>query len=216
MGAEKDIVKGTIGDVKKEIRKLDSVDYEAIIEAEKKGKNRKTLLEWLETKKQESMEEEAEEKPEEKKVKEIPVERVMFYGRKKLSKDEERLYRIRFREKKAMPRFMRQEFTKLKRLRDVWRKPKGEDSKQAEGKRGKPRNPSIGYKKRKETRGLHPSGFHPFRIHNVAELDKINPEKEAAIIAGSVGRRKRNEIIKAANKSRITILNPRRGEIQEE
>ncbi len=46
---EKSLLEGRVDDVKKEIRKLDSVDYEAIIEAEKKGENRKTLLEWLES-----------------------------------------------------------------------------------------------------------------------------------------------------------------------
>ena len=224
MSVEEDIIQGTVGDVKKEIGKLDSVDYDALIKAEEKGKNRKTLIEWLELKKQESGEKvEEKAKPEKKKEepekkekikKEIPVEKIMFHERKKLSKDEERIYRIRFREKKAIPNFMRQELTKRKRLKAVWRKPKGEDSKQAEGKRGKPRNPGIGYKKKKETRRLHPSGFYPLRVHNVFEIEEIDPKKEAAIIAGSVGRRKRNEIIKVANKNKITILNPRRGEIQ--
>ncbi|GEM_PF-999851 len=220
MGVEEELIKGTVGDVKKEIGKLDSVDYDALIKAEEKGKNRKTLIEWFNTKKQEPEEKEKKvekDKTDEKKEKikkEIPVEKILFHGRKKLSKDEERIHKIRFREEKAMPNFIRQELNKRKRLKDVWRKPKGEDSKQAEGKRGKPRNPGIGYKKNKETRRLHPSGFYPLMVHNVLEMEKIDSKKEAAIIAGSVGRRKRNEIIKVANKNKITILNPRRGEIQ--
>jgi len=41
----------------------------------------------------------------------------------------------------------------------------------------------------------------------------INGKEEAAIISKQVGRKKRNEIIREANKLKITILNPRKGEI---
>ena len=51
---------------------------------------------------------------------------------------------------------------------------------------------------------------HPFTAE---ELKNINPAKQAAVIARPVGRRKRNIIIAEANKLKITILNPRRGEI---
>lgn len=41
------ILNGTIGDVQTEIRGLKSPDYQAFLNAEKKGKNRKTLKKWL-------------------------------------------------------------------------------------------------------------------------------------------------------------------------
>jgi len=47
---ENRVLDGKVGDVKKEIEKLDSTDYKALIEAEKKGEKRKTLLKWLESK----------------------------------------------------------------------------------------------------------------------------------------------------------------------
>ncbi len=46
------IVSGTIGEAKDAIEEIDSPDYEALIEAEKSGKNRKTMIEYLEGKKE--------------------------------------------------------------------------------------------------------------------------------------------------------------------
>ncbi len=206
---EKDILKGNISDIKSRIKKLKNIDYDKLIEEEGKGKNRKTLIEWLNSEK----EKKGIEKKKEELKREIPIEKIKFYGKRKLTSEEKRLFRKRILEKKTKPRFMRQEFTKLKRLKDVWRKPRGIDSKQAEEKRGKPKTPKIGYKKTKKIRNLHPSGFYPIRVHNIVELKKIDPKKEAVIIASSVGRKKRNEIIRIANKEGITILNPRKGEI---
>ncbi|MEA3254509.1 MAG: 50S ribosomal protein L32e [Candidatus Altiarchaeota archaeon] len=115
--------------------------------------------------------------------------------------------------RKKTPRFVRQELYKVKKLRDKWRKPRGIDSKKQEGKRGKGKLPGIGYKNPESVRGISPSGYYPVLIHNIREVEILNPEGEAAIISSTVGRRKRNEIIKSANKLKITILNPRKGEI---
>ena len=52
--ADKDyseIVDGNIGDVKDEVNKLEDPDFEALIEAEEEGKDRKTLKEWFESQK---------------------------------------------------------------------------------------------------------------------------------------------------------------------
>jgi large subunit ribosomal protein L32e len=112
---------------------------------------------------------------------------------------------------KRKPRFIRQELNKLPRLGDKWRKPRGIDSKKHEKKRGKGRLPSIGFKKTKGEASLH-YGFEAVRVFNIRELSEINPGKEAAVIASSVGRRKRNMIIEKANELKITVLNPRAGE----
>lgn len=153
---------------------------------------------------EEKPKEEAKEKPKEK-----SIEKIKFFREKKLSKDEEELIAKR----KKKPRFIRQELYKLKRLKDKWRRPRGIDSKKHEGKRGKGKLPGIGYKNPESVRGINPLGYYPVLIHNTDELKNLNPKKEAAIISSSIGRRKRNEIIKSANKLRITILNPRKGEI---
>jgi len=114
---------------------------------------------------------------------------------------------------KKIPRFVRQEKCIRKKLKDVWRKPKGIDSKQIEGKRGKGALPKIGYKKPKKTAYTTPEGLKPVLIQQMTDIENINPKTEAAIISRRFGRRKRNMIIEAANKAKITILNPRKGEV---
>ncbi len=112
---------------------------------------------------------------------------------------------------KGKPRFIRQEGGRYKRLQDVWRRPTGIDSKKLERKRGKGGLPEIGYKKPARDSGLQ-FGFEPHRVFNVNDLRAVKPGREAAVIAKSVGRRKRNLIIEEANRLKITVLNPRRGE----
>jgi large subunit ribosomal protein L32e len=112
---------------------------------------------------------------------------------------------------KGKPAFRRQEAGRYKRLKEVWRRPTGIDSKKLEKQRGKGMLPSIGYKKPSDESGLH-AGFEAVRVFNAAELKVIAPSTQAAVIASAVGRRKRNIIIAEANRLKITILNPRRGE----
>jgi len=232
-----EILKLKVSEIKKISDNLSTEELSKLLELEKSGKKRKSLITFLEKKlaseKSEEKEKE-EEKPrvEEKKEKakeeekpkkvkpkekprkeEKPIEKIKFFGKKKLTPEEKTLMKLRYREKKAIPNFVRQEFYKLNRLKDVWRKPRGTDSKQRVREKAKPKVPKIGYKKCKKIRFLHPSGYFPVLVHNVQELRQINPEKEAAIIAACVGRKKRNEIIKEANELGITILNPRKGEI---
>jgi len=135
-----------------------------------------------------------------KKPKEHPVTKIKF-----LPKPE------KAGKSKSKPRFVRQEGGRYKRLKDVWRRPTGIDSKKLEKQRGKGLLPSIGYKKPASESGLH-YGFEAVRVFQVKDLKAINPLKHAAVIAAAVGRRKRNLIIEEANKLKITVLNPRRGE----
>ena len=46
-----EIVDGNIGDIKEEVNELENPDFEALIEAEEEGKDRKTLKEWFESQK---------------------------------------------------------------------------------------------------------------------------------------------------------------------
>lgn len=43
-----EIVSGTVSEAKNSIQDMENPDYEAVLEAEEEGKNRKTLKEWLE------------------------------------------------------------------------------------------------------------------------------------------------------------------------
>ena len=61
----------------------------------------------------------------------------------------------------------------------------------------------------KIVRSRHPSGFIEVLVHNVKELEGIDPKRYAIRIASTVGRRKRIEIIKMADKLGIKVLNRR-------
>ena len=79
------------------------------------------------------------------------------------------------------PRFLRQESWRYDRLAENWRK---------------------------HARGLHPSGYTDNIVFNVNDLNKLDPNKDAARLAHTVGARKRKEIISQATNMQIKILNP--------
>ena len=122
-----------------------------------------------------------------------------------------RLLRLRARLKRKKPKFLRQEWWRFPKFKNdpKWRRPKGIDSKMRLKKKGKPRSPSIGWGSPKAVRGLHPSGYEEVLVHNVKELEKIDPARQAARIAGTVGARKRELIIARAKELGIKVLNAR-------
>jgi large subunit ribosomal protein L32e len=106
------------------------------------------------------------------------------------------------------PDFKRQEYHRRKRLqRTGWRRPRGLHSKMRRhmGYRGKVVR--IGYGGPKAVRHLHPSGFAEVVVHNVADLEKIDPKVQAARVAHTVGMRKRTQIEDRADEMKIRILN---------
>jgi len=93
----------------------------------------------------------------------------------------------------------------LKRLGDKWRKPRGDQNKSKRRLKGKPLMPSIGYGTDAGKRGLHPSGMREIIVRNINELSLV--KDAAARISGSVGKKKRIEMLKIAQEKKITILN---------
>ena len=106
------------------------------------------------------------------------------------------------------PRFVRQESWRYDRLAENWRKPKGKDNKMRRQVSGVPQIVKVGYRGPKHARGLHPSGYTDNIIFNVNDLNKLDPKKDAARLAHTVGARKRKEIISKATSMQIKILNP--------
>ena len=125
----------------------------------------------------------------------------------KLSKEQKEKLRIRKQIKKRTPTFLREEWFRYKRIPKNWRRPDGITSKMRINLKYRPSKVRVGYRGPKEVRGLHPSGFEEVMIYNVADLDNINPEKQAARIGGNVGTKKRLEIAKKAEELEIRILN---------
>lgn len=153
---------------------------------------------------EEEAEDEAEEEPEEGAY--APK------AKPKLDPATRRLLRVREEIAKRRPAFHRQEWFRYKRLGLRWRRPDGNQSKLRRHFGYRPNVVSIGYRGPKAVRGLHPSGFREVRVHNVRDLDDIDPKVEAARIAGTVGTRKRLEIQTVADEKGIRVLNRREEE----
>jgi large subunit ribosomal protein L32e len=117
------------------------------------------------------------------------------------------LLRTKIRKARKTPRFKRQELWAQATLKDTWRKPKGRHSKMRQHERGRGRLPKPGYGSPAGVKGLNRQGFLNVRVFNVSDLSKLNKERESAIIASTVGRRKRLEILKKAEELGIVISN---------
>lgn len=114
---------------------------------------------------------------------------------------------IRVRSEKGKPSFNRQQLNHKKKLKAVWRRPRGLQSKQRRQYRAKGAHPAPGYGSPVAVRGLHPSGFEEVMVYTPAELDGIDAETQAIRIGGSVGGKKRMMIQEGAEGLGIKVLN---------
>ncbi|NPA85291.1 MAG: 50S ribosomal protein L32e [Crenarchaeota archaeon] len=108
-----------------------------------------------------------------------------------------------------LPEFIRYHWWRYYRLERgyKWRKPKGNDNKSRLQLKGYPPIVKVGYRTPKQYRDLHPSGLKPVIVHNVKELEKVDKDKHIVYIASSVGKRKRQEILKRAQELGIRVAN---------
>jgi len=108
------------------------------------------------------------------------------------------------------PIFGRQAANRYYRIgRDLsWRRPRGLQSKQRRHYGYRAKIVRVGYGSPRDVRGLVPSGYRPIIVHHVDELGGLDPKLEAAIIARTVGTRRRLGLEEAARKLGIRVLNP--------
>lgn len=119
----------------------------------------------------------------------------------------EKALRLRARVKRKKPKFARQESWKYVRLKENWRRPHGLDNKVRKKIKGWPPPVDPGYGGPKVARGLHPSGYREVLVHNLDQLEEIDPKTQAARIGHTVGQRKRIGILREARRRKITVLN---------
>lgn len=146
-------------------------------------------------------------KEEEEEIEIVEEEAVRPKIKPVLDDETKMLLKLRERQKRKRPAFRRQEWFRYKKLGKSWRKPRGLHSKMRKGLKYRPKMVSVGYRSPRKARGLHPSGFRDALIHNVKELEVLDPKTQAARIGHSVGTRKRVEIEARADEIGIRILN---------
>tara|TARA_Y200000002_G_scaffold63870_2_gene48888 strand:+ start:1747 stop:2391 length:645 start_codon:yes stop_codon:yes gene_type:complete len=118
---------------------------------------------------------------------------------------------LRAAQKKKTPSFRRTEWFRYKRLsRSGWRAPHGMDNKQRRNYKYRGSLVRIGHGKVAAARFLHPSGFREVMVHNLADLESVDPETEAARVGATVGGRKREHIYARADELGVRVLNRRR------
>jgi len=160
----------------------------------------------------------AEAKPEKKKAapkKEKPKKKVAPKKKKakvevplRVQNTDQRILRIARRKKKHMPQFRHEQAHRWIRVSDNWRKLRGIDNATREKRKGRIAMVSSGYRTPKAVRNLHPSLYVEVRVHRPSEVEDLDPDVHAVRIAATVGARKRQEIIAAADAKLLRVLNP--------
>ena len=116
------------------------------------------------------------------------------------------LLQVRKRNNKKRPKFLRQDYHhRMKVQDDYWRAPKGSQSKMREKRIGKRAVIKVGYRNPAAVRGLHWTGMKFVRVNNSAELERINPAAEIAIISGKLGAKKKYDVVKRAVERKVSI-----------
>ena len=149
-------------------------------------------------------------KPEAETEKKAAPEEVKAPRRAALAPQRQRLLSLRRTLDRRRPVFGRQAANRYWRIgRDgQWRRPRGLQSKQRRHYGYRPQVVSIGYRSPAAVRGLAPNGFRPVIVRTPAEIDALDPAHEAAVIARTVGTRRRLTLEDAARRKGIHVLNP--------
>ncbi|MHB1435200.1 MAG: 50S ribosomal protein L32e [Thermoplasmata archaeon] len=91
---------------------------------------------------------------------------------------------------------------------ESWRRPRGLQSKQRRHYGYRPEIVSIGYRSPARVRGRTPTGFRPVLVRNSSEMERLDRERDAAVIARTVGTRRRLILEEVARKLGVHVLNP--------
>jgi len=127
-----------------------------------------------------------------------------------LDPESARLLHVRADLSGRRPKFVRQATHRYYRIgrRDSWRRPRGLQSKQRRHYGYRSRIVRVGYGSPKATRGLTPTGFRPVIVRTDDDITRIDPVRDAVVIARTVGTRRRLVLEEACRKLGLHILNP--------
>ncbi len=118
-----------------------------------------------------------------------------------------RLLDQRNKAKKIKPDFIARESHHIARVKSRWRYPGGNKSLVRMQCAGKPALPHPGFGSPKEVFGLHHSGLKTVLVHTVAEINLLDPKTEGAVFGATVGKRKKLDLLAAAQVKKIRVLN---------
>lgn len=155
--------------------------------------------------------EELEEVKVEEELEEVKVEeetKVVPTTELEMEPGSKRLLNVRKRQKLKKPHFVQSDQHKKKKLKDVWKKPRGLHNKKRKYILGKGEMARPGYGSPAAVRGLHPSGFEEVLLSRIRDLDNVDPATQAIRIARTIGQRKRMDIVRKAQSLGLKILNP--------
>lgn len=109
--------------------------------------------------------------------------------------------------KRKHPKFLRPNYgrSSRSRIKAAWRRPRGIDNKKRAKIKYMGASPSIGYGQPAEIRGNHPRGLPEKLVQSPADISGL--EGVVVRIAGGVGRKKREEIIRLAEAAKLVVVN---------
>jgi large subunit ribosomal protein L32e len=121
-----------------------------------------------------------------------------------------RLMRVRAQNDRRRPKFTRQASYRYYRIGrwNSWRRPRGLQSKQRRHYGYRSTIVSIGFGSPRATRGLTPTGFRPVVVRTPKEIESLDARRDAAVIARTVGTKKRLVLEEKARQKGIHVLNP--------
>ena len=121
-----------------------------------------------------------------------------------------RLLKVRDETDARRPKFVRTASHRYWRIGrwQSWRRPRGLQSKQRRHYGYRPVVVSIGFGSPRATRGLTPSGFRPVIVQTSDALANLDPQRDAVVVARTVGTRRRLVIEEAARQKGLHVLNP--------
>jgi large subunit ribosomal protein L32e len=154
------------------------------------------------------VEEELEEVEEVEEVEAEEETKVVPTAELEMEPESKRLLNVRKRQKLKKPHFVQTDQHKKKKLKDIWRKPRGLHNKKRKYILGKGEMARPGYGSPAAVKGLHPSGFEEVLLSRAKDLDNVDPATQAIRIARTVGQRKRMDIVEKAQSLGLKILNP--------